>query len=133
MIFLSCEECNLCCTGNLAGKVHGISFGDKTPCAFLCNSKCLIYNTRPKMCIDYQCAWSQGLFTHQLKPTISNLLISVENKQNKKQFLKIVCINNDISDQSIDYLNAWVKQNDTFYELVGANDEIKYRFGIQKD
>ena len=80
MSFLSCDECHACCDGLLIGSAHGISFGNNVPCSFLCKDSCTIYDIRPDMCKNYQCAWSQNLFTTELKPTISNLLISVETK-----------------------------------------------------
>lgn len=133
MKFLPCGDCTACCDGNLIGEAHGVPFGNKTPCAFLCKSKCTIYTIRPEPCMRYQCAWSQGLFTPELKPTISNLLISVEIDKLGKQFLKIVVINNNVTQETIDYLNDWVDINNTYYEVIGVDNEIKSRFRSSKN
>lgn len=130
MNFLSCGDCNACCSGALGGSAYGISFGNGAACAFLCDRKCSIYQSRPDVCQSYQCAWSQNLFIESLKPNVSNLLISVEQDANKKQYLKIIPLNKSISQDSIDYINDWVKRHNTYCQIAGDFDEIKHRFGI---
>lgn len=41
------------------------------------------------MCRSYQCAWSQGLFTADLRPDLIGLMVSVEVGQ-EGQFLKVI-------------------------------------------
>lgn len=131
MNFLECGDCNACCSGNLAGVAHGIPFGNGTPCSFLCNSKCTIYDIRPAVCRGYQCAWSQGLFTPELKPNISNLLISVELDTTGMQYLKLIPLSNDVSQETIEYINNWVDNNNTYYVVTGVYNEVKSRFRPQ--
>lgn len=124
MNFLSCGDCTACCDGNLIGEVYGIPFGNGVQCSFLCNKKCTIYDVRPQMCRKYQCAWTQGLFPEWMKPTLSGVLVSVEQKNNKK-FLKVIPINKHIDQKVKDFLDNWVEEHNTFYELVGVNYEAE--------
>ena len=83
------------------------------------------------MCRDYQCAWSQGLFTSELKPNISNLLISVEFDTAGMQYLKLIPLSNDVSQETIEYINNWVDNNNTYYVVTGVYNEVKSRFRPQ--
>lgn len=132
MKFLECGSCNACCSGGLSGSAGGLPFGGGNPCKFLCRGSCSIYMFRPPVCKKYQCAWSQGLFTEEMKPTISNLLISVEVDGLGKQFLKVIKLNCDIKKETLEYLDNWVKQNGTYYILIGENNEIKPRIWLKK-
>lgn len=52
-----CGECTACCT------VKGVAeLGKPTQaaCRHLCQSRCDIYQARPKSCRDYACLWRQG-------------------------------------------------------------------------
>ena len=121
-MFKECGDCTVCCDGWLEGNAYGNNFGYQKPCVFLCKQTCSIYSTRPSMCAKYQCAWSQGLFPDWMKPTESQVLISVENKHNK-QFLKVIQIGN-ISPKVKTFLDEWVKQHNTYY-IIGNKSGIE--------
>jgi|694.fasta_scaffold142555_3 hypothetical protein len=114
---LECGNCTACCDGWLAGNSHGNPFGKDRSCVFLCNKECTIYKTRPAACSNYQCAWSQGLFPLWMKPTESNVLISIEIKDNN-QFLKVIEMGNPIKNDILKYIEDWVIQNNTYYILI---------------
>jgi hypothetical protein len=118
-----CGECTACCDGWLISNSYGNKFGNGIPCLFLCDKKCSIYNTRPETCSKYQCAWSQGLFPDWMKPTKSNVLISVEFDNNRKQFLKVIKMKTDIEQTIIDFIENWVKENNTYYIIQGDRNE----------
>ena len=117
-MFKECGTCTVCCNGWLISNSYGNLFGNKKPCVFLCDNICSIYTTRPQTCIKYQCAWSQGLFPEWMKPTESNVLISVENDKEKGQFLKVIEVDVKISNKVLNFLQEWVKQNNTFFVLI---------------
>lgn len=115
-MFRDCTGCSACCEGNLLGIAHGNPFGPK-PCVFLDGNQCVIYDTRPEVCAKYQCAWTQNLFDSIIrKPSESNLLISVEQRENK-QFLKCVQIGNCAQDD-VEYINNWAAAHNTYVEMV---------------
>jgi hypothetical protein len=111
---LQCGDCSACCSGSLIGDAYGYEFGDGIPCYFLKNKKCSIYEQRPEVCQQYQCAWSQGLFPKELKPNKSGILVSVENNEGG-QYLKVVDLIPNVSYNHIAYIESWCKLNNTFY------------------
>ncbi len=116
--FKPCGDCNACCTGTLIGTAYGNIFGKKKPCVFLVEQKCSIYKTRPQTCRNYQCAWSQGIIPDWLKPTKSNVLISVEHNDGK-QFLKVMnLIDQEINQKILLFLDEWTKEHNTYYVMV---------------
>jgi len=125
-MFKDCGTCTICCEGWLTSIAYGNLFGNKKPCIFLCEKTCLIYTTRPKTCSYYQCAWSQGLFPDWMKPTESNVLISVEYDNQKKQFLKVIELGISISDKVFNFIENWVKENNTYYILVKDKNVTKF-------
>jgi hypothetical protein len=54
-----------------------------------------------------------------MKPTESKVLISVEIDLNKKQFLKVIQMENHIEQAIIDFIENWVKENNTYYIIQG--------------
>ena len=122
MSFKKCGSCTACCDGWLTANSYGNPFGNGKSCLFLCNKNCSIYNTRPKDCIDYQCAWTQGLFPDWMKPTESDVLISVEIKDGK-QYLKVIEMGVPIKETVLDYIKDWVTKNNTYFILVGDKNE----------
>lgn len=115
---LECGNCTACCEGWLIGNSYGNNFYPGKACVFLCDKNCTIYSNRPTVCSKYQCAWSQGLFEDWLKPTESNVIISVEIDSNNKQFLKVIETGVSIRPDILEYIDAWVKQKNIYYILV---------------
>jgi hypothetical protein len=112
--YLQCGDCTACCSGNLKGEANGYQFGDGIPCYFLTKQKCSIYEQRPTVCKNYQCAWSQGLFTKELKPNKSGILVSVE-QQDGVQYLKVLDLVPNVSYNIIAYIESWCHTYGTFY------------------
>lgn len=54
----SCGECTACCDGWLAGTIKGHDMKPGTPCHFMREGSCSIYEDRPQSpCRDFNCAW----------------------------------------------------------------------------
>lgn len=109
MNFRPCEQCNACCKGQLAGSVYDVPFGFGKPCSFLVREKCTIYEDRPAMCKNYQCAWSQHLFPEECRPDKIGIMVSVENGVDK-QYLKFILLSENVPQQNIDLLLGYAKQ-----------------------
>lgn len=90
IFFRPCGDCNACCSGQLLGDVYGFEMGCGKPCSFLLGGKCTIYEDRPNMCRNYQCAWSQSLFDEEFRPDKTGLMVSVENGLDNQQYLKVI-------------------------------------------
>ena len=114
----ACGKCTACCDGHLLGEAYGHKFGPGLPCHFLTESKCTIYETRPKACRDYYCAWAQGLFAEWMNPDNTGALISVEANNQGQQYLKVILMNYNISKEVIDELDVWARENDTYYVVI---------------
>lgn len=117
MNFRECGECRACCEGALIGNSYGNKFGFGKPCIFMVNKACSIYETRPDTCQSYQCAWTQGLFSEELKPTISNVMISVEVNDNK-QYLKVMELSDKIDDSVFEEIDRFCGNNNTHWVRV---------------
>ena len=122
--FKPCGDCHECCTGRLVGSAYGNDYKPGHSCVFLVKKECIIHETRPDSCRNYQCAWSQGLFgdSDQLKPNKCGVLISIENVKNttlkldqSPQYLN--CIGT-LTPELKEYLDNWVRENNTFYKEV---------------
>jgi hypothetical protein len=119
MNFRACGNCTACCDGHVIGNSHGNKFGFHKPCVFLVNKLCSIYKDRPSSCHNFQCAWTQKLFPEWMKPSECGVLISVEiNKENGKQFLRIVEMKEVIEYDVYREIQKFCSENDTYYVKV---------------
>ena len=118
MNFRPCDECNACCAGQLSGEVYGRKFGCGKKCDFLIKGLCSIYNDRPKMCRDYQCAWTQHLFDEDLRPDKCGLMISVENDENEQKFFRIMEIRPNVASEVYERVTKRILELNTYYKIV---------------
>lgn len=118
MNFRPCGDCRACCEGALIGNSYGNKFGFGKPCIFMIKEECTIYETRPQTCINYQCAWSQGLFSEDMKPTISNVMISVEVSNDNKQYLKVMELSDTIDDKVFAEIDEFCGKHKTHWARI---------------
>lgn len=112
--FRDCGECTACCTW-LVGESYGHKFGNGISCTYLEECGCGIYENRPKVCINYQCAWSQNLFPEEMRPDKCGVLVSVENNEQYGQYLRVIVIeSNEKTKKYINYLKMWSEKMNTF-------------------
>lgn len=116
MIFRDCGSCHECCNGKVSGSAYGNVFNKDRQCVFMVCEKCTIYKTRPEVCRNYQCAWSQHLLPEWMRPDKTGTLVSIEIDKDDKQFLKVV--SNRLSHGCIEALGDFCKNNDTYYEVI---------------
>lgn len=120
--FRECGECNLCCTGFMSGEVNRIAFGGLYPCAYL-KTSCEIYDNRPNMCRNYQCAWSQYILPEHMRPDLINTIVSVERK-NGVQYLRAISTE-QISDEVAKELDAFTSTHNSFWKKTIVIKAIK--------
>ena len=120
----NCGDCTACCDGHLIGNSYGNKFGNKKPCVFLVNKICSIYETRPNTCRSYQCAWTQSILPEWMKPSKCGVLVSVENNEDNKQYLKVIDMQAIVDYNVYKEIENFCKENNTYY--VKVNYESRY-------
>jgi Fe-S-cluster containining protein len=119
--FRPCGDCTACCDGWLIGEAKGHPFGNCKACYFLINKLCTIYNDRPQVCRNYQCAWTQHLLPDWMKPNKCGVLVSVETKEDH-QFLRVIEMRPAI-DYAIYYeIDKFCKESNTYCVKVPYED-----------
>ena len=119
--FRPCGDCTACCDGWLIGEANGHPFGNGKPCHFLINKICTIYKDRPRVCQNYQCAWTQHLFPEWMKPNKCGVLISVETKEDH-QFLRVIEMKPVIDYAVYAEIEKFCSENNTYYVKVPYED-----------
>lgn len=126
MNFRNCCECTVCCSGALIGEIFGSQMGLGKKCIFLVQEKCTVYSIRPPVCRNYQCAWTQNILPEWMRPDKCGVLVSVENGKDK-QYLKIIELTDCISPEVYDIIETFVKEHDTYYEVVKYENKLGFR------
>jgi len=80
----TCGECTECCTGTLQGEVRGYKFDKNSPCFFLKENKCSIYESRPDHpCKNYSCMWLNDISIPDfMRPDISKVVLTKRSVDN---------------------------------------------------
>jgi hypothetical protein len=71
-----CGPCTACCTAN---PVPEMQKPPASPCAQCAVSGCQIYDTRPKTCQNYNCAWVSGMLPAWASPTVTGLIADLQS------------------------------------------------------
>jgi len=129
--FRDCGSCVECCKNLYIEDVYGHSVTPGNPCFFLCKERrCTIHENRPQTCRNFQCAWSQHLLPEWMKPDQSNVLVSVENWGDCKQYqmLRVISINEGYDVRTFAWILDFCLNNNTpmAYEIPGSKGEVKY-------
>lgn len=74
------------------------------------------------MCRTYQCAWSQGLFTNDLRPDLIGLMVSVEQGPDAQQFLKIIQTQPTVDQRMMTELLVQIRALNVQYVFVEYTD-----------
>ncbi len=127
----NCDGCTACCEGWLSAEALGKRFFPGQPCHWMGCSGCTVYEDRPKVCSDFQCAWKD---THYLpewfKPSQSNVICLWRKWKNPEDctegdaggvYLSVSEMGERISSQCLTWLNnyAAARQLNVKYELNG--------------
>lgn len=93
-----CGDCNVCC---VVGAVPELEKPAHTPCKFIktCKSgSCSIFKSPelPSTCKTYDCAWKQGFGGPYEKPSVNNVLFTVNKLENQVYITAIELAENAI-------------------------------------
>ncbi len=70
-----CDGCTACCEGWLQAEALGKSFFPGQPCHWKGCNGCTVYEKRPPVCSNFQCAWKLNHFLPEwFKPTVANVI-----------------------------------------------------------
>jgi hypothetical protein len=95
-----CGRCTICC---IVPSVKELAKPPRTPCKFLGENQCSIYDTRPPTCQGFYCAWRLGYFTEGDRPDKIDALFSfsVGTKFSDKPVLTVDSVQEEtISDRA---------------------------------
>lgn len=142
--FRDCGSCTECCKNLYIPDVHGHVVYPGSPCFFLCEEKkCTIHENRPKVCKDFQCAWSQNVLPEWMKPDKSNALVCVERwgKNKEKQMLRVVSINDGYDVKTFSWILLFCLETATpisfqipggIFKHIGPPEFMEYINSINK-
>jgi Fe-S-cluster containining protein len=100
----NCNDCGVCCTGLLPGEAYGKKFDLDIPCHYLKGKSCSIYESRPPVCVKYQCAWvADESIPDNLDPRITGALMM---KTNTGLRVFINSVENEYEADFIEYANS---------------------------
>lgn len=117
-----CGECTACCEGFAESNIFGNVMRNGKKCVFLVDEKCCIYKDRPEVCIKFQCAWSQGIISDDLRPDKSGILAYVKNLENNDQEIIAIEMKNDVKFSDHLKLINDVKKLNTNLNLIYYKD-----------
>ena len=127
----SCDGCTACCEGWLSAEALGKRFFPGQPCHWVGCSGCTVYEDRPKVCSDFQCAWKDTHFLPEwFKPSQSNVIClwrkwkeydDCTPEDRGGVYLSVSEMGERISAQCLTWLNnyAAARQLNVKYELNG--------------
>jgi len=122
MMIKECDGCVACCSGGIIGEAHDAVFGHGTPCAYLSESKCTIYETRPNSCRAYQCLYTQGVVPGLKNPKESGFFVTVLDK-GASQYIKVHFSPKWVDKEQLSLLQNWAIENRCFVEYSDYNCE----------
>ena len=93
-----------------------------TPCSFLECDKCSIYETRPDICRNYYCMYSQDVIPNLERPDKSGILVTVKEEPNGKQFLECI-VGNNVDNSQFNILEGWCKENNTYFNIINQDNQ----------
>ena len=127
----NCDGCTACCQGWLSAEALGKRFFPGQPCHWMGCSGCTVYEDRPKVCSDFQCAWKDTHFLPEwFKPSQSNVICLWRTWKQYEDctpedrggvYLSVSEMGERISAQCLAWLNNYVAagQLNVKYELEG--------------
>jgi len=117
-----CGECNLCCKW-LHFYVDGEPVYPGKPCKYL-GDNCTIHKIRPQVCRSYNCGYIQGVVPEWMKPSRSNVIVSVEKWGPNKEYpmLRAVECGKKMDTEVLSWLVQYSRNNNIglIYQLNGV-------------
>ena len=125
-----CDGCTACCDGTLNIEELNVYWGN--PCKNICDSKCAIYENRPKVCSNFRCQWlDDETLPEWIKPSDSGLLIKF-NKKSRILYL-ISVYQKTVEPSTLLYAFSYAYRNNLFVKCIfdntkGYQDRVRATF-----
>lgn len=120
-----CGECTACCEGHLAGTIYGHVMKPGTPCHFLGENRCSIYQKRPQNpCKNFTCAWlvDEGrVLPEWMKPSLSKVIV-LEKEWTGGKYWKVLEAGQKMNVEILNWLIQHCIDNELclHYEVAGS-------------
>ncbi|HEY4074764.1 MAG TPA: SEC-C metal-binding domain-containing protein [Herbaspirillum sp.] len=119
----SCGSCTACCDGWMAGTIRGHEMKPGTPCHFVRDGGCTIYDERPQSpCRNFTCAWMlpNSPFPETFKPEQLGVIIAQIKWRNQPAYL-LCSAGRDPDQQLLDWMQRFSMETGRpfFYEIKG--------------
>jgi len=112
----NCGECDICCK---VFNIPEINSPKGEDCQF-CDSGCRVYETRPQVCIDFECAYLVNNWREELRPDKCGVVV----RQLRKNTIQAIRWRDKVTDLIIDQLE---------FIKVKYRVKIQYEDGRAKD
>lgn len=116
-----CGECNKCCKW-LYYTINGHVKHPGKPCFYL-GDVCTVHEIRPQSCRDYHCAYIQGILPEWMKPSRSDVLVSVEKWGPNKEYkmLRVIECGKKLESEVLSWFVQYSRNTGTgiIYQLSG--------------
>ena len=93
------------------------------PCFYL-GDVCTVHEIRPQSCRDYHCAYIQGILPEWMKPSRSDVLVSVEKWGPNKEFqlLRVIECGKKLESEVLSWMIQYSRNTGTgiIYQLSGV-------------
>jgi hypothetical protein len=119
----SCGTCTACCDGWMAGTIRGHEMKPGTPCHFVRDGGCTIYDERPQSpCRNFTCAWMlpNSPFPESFRPEQLGVIIVLIKWRNQPAYL-LRSAGRDPDQQLLDWMQRFSMESGRpfFYEING--------------
>ena len=114
----TCDGCTACCDGTLNIEELNVYWG--SPCKNICDSKCVIYEDRPKVCSNFRCRWlDDETLPEWIKPSNSGLLIKYNQKSRILYLISVY--QKTIEPSTLLYAFSYAYKNGLFIKCIFDN------------
>lgn len=123
-----CGSCTACCEGWLAGNIHGHEMKPGTPCHFVRQGGCSIYEQRPiTPCRQFICGWMRpgNPFPESFKPTESSVIIYPTKWRNRPAY-RFVSAGRDPSPAMLDWMMRFCRQTGIPFSYEEAGETVAF-------
>lgn len=123
-----CGDCTACCDGWLRATIYGHEMKPGTPCHFVREGGCGIYEQRPLTpCRQFVCGWMRpgNPFPESFRPTESGVIIYPTTWRNRPAY-RLVSAGRDPSHAMLDWMMRFCRQTGTPYSYDEAGETVAY-------
>ncbi|MDB5775026.1 MAG: hypothetical protein JWP38_1159 [Herbaspirillum sp.] len=118
-----CGSCTACCDGWMAGTIRGHDMQPGTPCHFVRDGGCSIYDERPQSpCRNFSCGWVRpdSPFPDEFRPDRLGVIIAPIKWRGQPAYL-LCSAGRDPDEALLDWMRSFAARTGRpfFYEIAG--------------